>query len=104
VRRAVCRYAIYLGELTPEQLCREVIDIRDASRASNGSQADQAAAWARLEAMGRGDATPPFRDVLKGKDYSPTLDFAAIDATVEAVLATRRRFKPKKGNPPNGTK
>jgi hypothetical protein len=106
VRRAVCRYATYLGELTPEQLHREVMDIRDASKASNGSRGDQEAAWTRLEAIGAtstGGSTQPFKEVLKSKDYSPKMDIAALDATVEAVLASRRRFKPKKGNTPNGT-
>lgn len=104
VRRAVCRYAIHLGELNPEQLRQEVVAIRDASRASNGYQSHQEAALARLEAMEQTNSTAPLKDVLEGKDYSPPLDFAAMEATVEAVLATRRRFiTPKKGNTSNGT-
>lgn len=88
VRRAVCRYATFLGGLSPDQLKDEAGMVSRASKTSNGTQGQQQEALQRLDNI----AAPqtPFKEVLEGKDFSPPLDLAALDARVDELIGAGR--------------
>jgi len=91
VRRAVIFYAAALGNMTPAARKLEAEAIKHAALGGCANEWQQQDAKARLEAMDAAEPVP-FPEVFSGPDFSPPIDFAALEAGVDEVVST---LKPK---------